>query len=266
MTSGSTGLHPVILTRTGAVNQRLGLRFEKLGMPVFLWPAFSICLPENEAPVAARLSDLSDVQLVLLVSPAAVSAVAHWVDRWPAHITLATVGEGTARVARAAWGERVPIIYPKGDASQSGSEALMAELCRRGVPSRVLICRGQAGREWLTEQLTARGADVQKLMCYERLPLELTLQQQAQLEAAISGPAPVTYITSSEAFVCLMRAVHPVKGAWEWLLSGAAVVIHPRSEQKAQEAGFRLVRMSDSLDDAVVAAVQACIAQMRSGG
>ena len=122
----------------------------------------------------------------------------------------------------------------------------------------------RAGREWLTEQLTEKGVDVQRLMCYERLPLELTLQQQRELGEAVRGPAPVTYITSSEAFVCLMRAMHCVKGAWEWLLSGAAVVIHPRSAQKAREAGFRIVRMSDSRDEEVVTAVQACIAEMQA--
>ena len=113
MTETQLKQHPVILTRTGAVNQRLALRFSKLGFRTFAWPAFTIRLPEDETPVVKRFSDLSDIDLVLLVSPASVAAVAHWVDHWPSHVTLATVGEGTARVARAAWGESVPIIYPE---------------------------------------------------------------------------------------------------------------------------------------------------------
>ena len=99
---------------------------------------------------------------------------------------------------------------------------------------------------------------MQKLMCYERLPLQLTVQQEDELREAMKGPAPVTYITSSEAIVSLLRAVHPVEGAWEWITSGAVVVIHPRSESKVLEAGFHLVRMSSPIDDEVEKNVIAC--------
>lgn len=255
--------HPVILTRTGAVNQRLGLRFEKLGCKTLLWPAFTIRLPADEAMAAERFADLSDVELVLLVSPASVSAVAHWVDRWPAHITLATVGEGTARVARAAWGPDVPIIYPKGDAAHSGSEVLMEELRRRGIPSRVLICRGQTGREWLSEELIAEGADVQKLACYERIPLELGPEQIAELALAVrEDDPPVIYITTSEAVDTLRHVLRDMPKAWKWLVSGAAVVIHPRSEARAREAGFRHVVMSNPKDEDVIEHVLAAMKEL----
>ena len=77
MTETQLKQHPVILTRTGAVNQRLALRFSKLGFRTFAWPAFTIRLPEDETPAVKRFSDLSDIDLVLLVSPASVAAVAH---------------------------------------------------------------------------------------------------------------------------------------------------------------------------------------------
>ena len=259
--------HPVILTRTGAVNQRLGMKFEKLGAKTMLWPAFSIQLPEDESIAARRFSDLSDVELVLLVSPASVAAVAHWVDRWPAHITLATVGEGTARVARAAWGPDVPIIYPQGDAAHSGSEVLMEELRKRGIPSRVLICRGQTGREWLSEELISAGADVQKLACYERTPLELSPEQLEELSRAVAeGVPPVVYITTSEAVGMLMHALHDEPQGWSWLLSGTALVIHPRSEQRAIEAGFRQVAMCSPKDEDVVRAAMDAMRTMDAAG
>ena len=47
MTETQLKQHPVILTRTGAVNQRLALRFSKLGFRTFAWPAFTIRLPER---------------------------------------------------------------------------------------------------------------------------------------------------------------------------------------------------------------------------
>ena len=54
MTETQLKQHPVILTRTGAVNQRLALRFSKLGFRTFAWPAFTIRLPEDETPVGYR--------------------------------------------------------------------------------------------------------------------------------------------------------------------------------------------------------------------
>ena len=51
---------------------------------------------------------------------------------------------------------------------------------------------------------------------------------------------------------------HSVERAWEWITSGAVVVIHPRSESKVLEAGFHLVRMSSPIDDEVEKNVIAC--------
>ena len=56
MTETQLKQHPVILTRTGAVNQRLALRFSKLGFRTFAWPAFTIRLPEDETPAYRQQS------------------------------------------------------------------------------------------------------------------------------------------------------------------------------------------------------------------
>ena len=89
---------PVILMRPGAANDRLADLLEKDGVHAWRWPAYQIVLPEEEALVAERFAHLDDVDMVVLASPAAVTAVAHWVEKWPAHITLATIGEGTERL------------------------------------------------------------------------------------------------------------------------------------------------------------------------
>lgn len=142
---------PVILMRPGEANNRLAGVLLKEGIECWRWPAFRIELPGKEDCdlVQERLDNLDDVEMVILPSPASVAAAAHWVKAWPEHITLATVGEGTAKVIRAAWGDDVKLIYPEGDAEDSGSEALWEILKHRGAPSRVLFLRGQTGREWL---------------------------------------------------------------------------------------------------------------------
>ena len=161
---------PVILMRPGEANNRLAGVLLKEGIECWRWPAFRIELPGKEDCdlVQERLDNLDDVEMVILPSPASVAAAAHWVKAWPEHITLATVGEGTAKVIRAAWGDDVKLIYPEGDAEDSGSEALWEILKHRGAPSRVLFLRGQTGREWLPEQLRSIGSDVITMCIYVR--------------------------------------------------------------------------------------------------
>lgn len=242
---------PVILMRPGAANDRLAAKLKADGIEAWCWPAFTITLPEDQELVAQRLAHLDDVDMVVLASPAAVAAVAHWVQEWPEHITLATVGEGTARVIRAAWGDDVPVIFPKGDAEQSGSEALFDLLKHTQIPRRVLIARGQTGREWLAEQLTQLGADVEKLAAYVRVPIELSTQQIEDLQKAIHGPSPIIYITSSDSVATLLHAIRPVPGARKWFLHGAAVTIHPRCAERLREAGFVHVEITGTLDERV---------------
>ena len=144
-----------------------------------------------------------------------------------------------------------PLIFPKGDAEQSGSEALFDLLKHTQIPRRVLIARGQTGREWLAEQLTQLGADVEKLAAYVRVPIELSTQQIEDLQKAIHGPSPIIYITSSDSVATLLHAIRPVPGAREWFLHGAAVTIHPRCAERLREAGFVHVEITGTLDERV---------------
>lgn len=247
---------PVILMRPGAANVRLAQKLDREGISSWQWPAFRITLPEDQEPVSYRLSHLDDFDMVVLASPAAVAAVAHWVKEWPPHITLATVGEGTARVIKAAWGSDIPVLYPEGEAEQSGSEALFALMKKGKIPSRVLIARGQTGREWLSEQLNALGADVEKLAAYVRVPLELSPEQTGQLQRALRGSSPIVYITSSDSVATLLHAIRPVPEARAWFVRGVAVTIHPRCAERLREAGFQSVDITGTDDAQVTACVK----------
>ena len=248
---------PVILMRPGEANNRLAQKLEREGRLVWRWPAFRIELPENAEVVEAQLADLTGVDMVILPSPSAVAAVAHWVRSWPEHVTLATVGEGTARVIRAAWGENVKLLYPKGDAAHSGSEALWALVEKTGAPARVLFLRGQTGREWLPEHFAAMGSDVIKLCAYVRVPIELTEEQIKDVTQSIFGPSPIVYITSTDAVDALMRAIRVVPGGRDWLVDAAAVPIHPRVTERLKEAGFTKIEIAGVDDENVAAVVRA---------
>ena len=256
---------PVIMMRPGAANDRLAAALEKEDMLCWRWPAFSIELPDKGecAVVQERLANLDDVEMVILPSPASVAAVAHWVREWPPHITIATVGEGTAKVVRAAWGDEVKLIYPQGDAENSGSEALWEILQTRGAPSRVLFLRGQTGREWLPEQFRSMGSDVITLCAYVRVPLELTNEQCRALSLATAGPAPIIYITSTDAVDALFHAIRPVPEARAWLTSGTAITLHPRIVRRLEEAGFKNIEVTTTDDESVAAHIRSNLAKMQ---
>lgn len=247
---------PIILMRPGASNERLSERLSKLGMNVWKWPAFTILPPEDPERVKEKLSDLDSFDMVLLASPSAVAASAVYVKKWPEHITLATIGSGTARVIRAAWGADTPVLCPEGETFESGSERLFELLKSRGFPTRVLIIRGQVGREWLREQLLAHGTDVEVLPAYQRAPLELTSAELDKLQLAVNGPAPIIYLTSTDAVGVLLHAVKTVSGALEWLQKGFVLTIHPRPKAQLEEVGFRNVALVSAKDEKVQQAVE----------
>lgn len=244
-------LQPVILMRPGEANNRLAAALEVEGADVWRWPAFTIRLPSEQESVAARLSNLDDVEMVVLPSPMSVAAAAHWIKSWPPHVVLATVGEGTARAIRACWGDEVNLLYPEGDAAHSGSEALWELVCERGAPSRVLFLRGQTGREWLPEKFRSIGSDVVVLCTYVRDPIELSADELDVLSRAVSGSPPIIYITSTDAVEALMHAVRPVPGARDWIVKGWALTIHPRVVERLKEAGFSNVEVTSAEDSTV---------------
>jgi len=248
--------NPIILMRPGASNERLAERLNKLGMNIWKWPAFTILPPVDPERIREKLSDLNSFDMVLLASPAAVAASAVYVKKWPEHITLATIGSGTARVIRAAWGAETPVLYPEGETFESGSEHLFELLKARGFPARVLIVRGQVGREWLREQLLAHGTDVEVLPAYQRAPLELSTSELDKLQSSISGPAPIVYLTSSDAVGVLLHAVKTVPGALEWLQKGFVLTIHPRPKAQLEEVGFRNVALVSAKDEKVQQAIE----------
>ena len=233
-----TTSRPVILMRPGEANNRLAELLEAQGIHAVRWPAFSIELPEETDHITERLSNLDDVEMVVLPSPASVAAAAHWVREWPEHITLATVG----------------------DASHSGSEALWPLVQAHGAPSRVLFLRGQTGREWLPEQFRRIGSDVVVLSTYIRVPLELTVPQLYRLEKAILGPSPLIYLTSTDAVDVLMHAVRPVPNARMWITRGKALTIHPRVESRLREAGFQSIELTSPDENEVIARIRESLA------
>lgn len=164
----------VLVTRPVQQSEKLaGLIREAGGEPV-LFPALAIAPPSHPAEVKAVLAGLSTVDLVVFVSPNAVERAFELLDTpWPAGMPVAAVGEGTAAVLRRHLGEtgvgagaRAVIVPAEG----ADSDALLAMPELQDLRGkRVVICRGEGGRELLAEGLVLRGAQASYAECYRRV-------------------------------------------------------------------------------------------------
>jgi len=138
-----------------------------LGGEAILFPAIEIELQaENE--ITRKLQDAGKFDLVVFVSPNAARAAMPAIRRageMLRHVRLAAVGAGTATELERE-GAREIIVPDSGFDSEALMETLRA---LRPQPRRVLIVRGEGGREWLAESMRTMGAEVEYLECYRRL-------------------------------------------------------------------------------------------------
>lgn len=164
-------------------------------------------------------------------------------------------GAGTRDALMAAGVTR--IASPPQDAQQFDSEALwevVGAQCARG--DRVLIVRGGqagtgiAGREWLAEQLAARGVKVDQLLAYVRACPTLTPPQRA-LASAASRDGTVWLFSSSQAIANLRDGV-----PGEQWSKARAIATHPRIAQAARDAGYGVVCLSRPPMEAVITALE----------
>ncbi|WP_341707710.1 uroporphyrinogen-III synthase [Halopseudomonas sp.] len=160
----------LLLTRQAADNQRLAARFAAEGIETCSVPLLAL-EPCDEGPVERqRMLDLDRYHAVVVVSPTAARLGLERLDRYwpqpPVGIDWLAVGAGTAQVLR---DYGLPAQCPE---QGQDSEALLAmplwqeHFARPDL--RVLIWRGEDGREHLADQIRAVGGTVDYLPLYAR--------------------------------------------------------------------------------------------------
>lgn len=248
----------VVITRPRAQADGLARSVRAIGRAAEILPLLEIAPVDDPAPLRARLDRLDDYAMVVFVSPNAVDAAFAHLDRWPPAVALAVVGEGS-RAALARHGVAAPgyTIHSPLDAAHSDSEHLLLSLDLAAFAGRrVLIVRGDGGRELLADALRAAGATVEAVAAYRRRTPVLTHELAARLRALLAQPND-WIITSSEALrglAGLVAALEPALG--EQLRRQHLVVPHARIAETAHALGLRDVTMTGSRDARILAALQ----------
>ncbi|NNM52233.1 MAG: uroporphyrinogen-III synthase [Pseudomonadales bacterium] len=155
-----------------------------------------------------------------------------WADRLYTLKFLAP-GQGTADLLEQR-GVRVEVP------SQADSEGLL-DMPELNTQQRVVIVRGQGGRELLAERLKERGSDVHYLEVYRRvLPETARVRLQALLA---HRRADLVILTSGESLLH-WQSIAGASWSEPWLL-----VVSPRLHTMAKEAGAQHIWSSEGVRD-----------------
>ena len=148
----------IAVTRPRELAPELARLIENAGGKAILFPALQI----EDLPLPQALRRLDAFDLAIFISPTAVRRALKAGSRWP---RVAAVGSGTRREL-----EKRGISAVIAPQTGADSEALLAlqELSQM-AGKRVLIVRGEGGRELLGDSLKSRGAHVEYAECYRRV-------------------------------------------------------------------------------------------------
>lgn len=160
----------IVVTRPRETADGLAQRIEAAGGRPILYPAMEIDPPSNAAPARAILERIEQFDLAVFVSPTAAQKAIALLEAegraWPNKLQAAAVGGASRREL-----ERLGVAGAIAPETGADSEALLALPALAEVRGkRVVVFRGEGGREALGDELRSRGATVEYAACYRRSP------------------------------------------------------------------------------------------------
>ncbi|WP_144111627.1 fused uroporphyrinogen-III synthase HemD/membrane protein HemX [Paraburkholderia sp. BCC1886] len=263
----------VVITRPVGQSNQLIAQLAAAGIATLEFPLIDIAPVIDEAPLRAALASLERYALVVFVSPNAVDHAFNRSDAiWPHALPVGVVGPGSVQ-ALARHGVTSPahtVISPRAgiddDSASFDSEGLFAAIdATLGAASlsgkRVLIVRGDGGREWLAERLREAGAEVDTVAAYRRLVPEPSIGGWARVHALLAGEPHAWLLTSSEGVRNLheLALEHLTGDELVELKRATLVTPHPRIAQTARALGFDRMTVSGAGDERIARALLAAV-------
>ena len=240
----------VLICRPRPEAERLAEAFKGAGAEVRVLPMLERQPITDDPSIRTRILDIDQFSHVIAVSPYAAGLLIELLDTWwpqtPGGILWYGVGAGTAAVL-AGYG-----LDARQPTAGHNSEALLdlPELAQL-EHEKVLIVRGEQGRDLLPEVLTARGARVTLLPLYRRFAPE---HDDAALQHSLTAFDPEVVVTLSgetlNNLICLSNNTdHNLRNC-------LMVVPVERIADQARKAGLPKTCVPESLaDHDIVAAI-----------
>jgi len=242
----------VVVTRPAHQAQAFARLIKEAGGRPILFPAIEIRDVKDPWSVTRLVDRLDQYDLAIFVSPNAVERSMNLISvrrKFPRRLQVATVGGASVRAL-----ERfgiTGIIAPQGRYDSESLLELPAFAAMKG--QRVVIFRGEGGRELLGETLRERGAAVEYAECYRRVKPELDAAPLLQVWSD-KGIDAIT-VTSSEGLRNLFEMVG--NAGREPLQRTPLFVPHPRIAESARGHQVQTVVVTGPGDNGLLAGLTA---------
>lgn len=236
----------IAVTRPREQAMQMVQRIEQAGGIPLLFPLLEITALEDADALNGQIARLGQFNLAIFISPNSVRygiAAIRAAGGLPRELQIAAVGQGSAQALRESG---IPnIIAP---AERFDSEGLLALPELQKISGwRVMIFRGDGGRELLGDTLRERGATVEYASCYKRS------KPQQDKGALLAATPDAIIITSSEALGHLAKMLNV--DDWDVLRNTVLFAPHERIAGLARDQGWPQVRVTASGDDGMFSAL-----------
>lgn len=237
-----------MVTRPLEQSTRLAEEIEALGGICIRFPLLEITPIADKQVLNDLVSRLNEYQLAIFISPNAVRygmEAIQMAGGLPDTVEVATVGLSSAKALRDLG--RARVIAPQ---LRFDSESLLALTELQKVSGkRIVIFRGDTGRELLGDTLKERGANVEYITCYHRV------KPHRDITELLAANPDVLCISSSEA----LHNLHALLGESDRkvLFPRPLFVSHERIALAAHKLGWQNVIVTAGGDEGLLAALTA---------
>jgi uroporphyrinogen-III synthase len=248
-----TSKKPVCLnTRPAHQSEALTLGLQQMGFDVVEFPTIQISSASNNPVLADLPEQIAEYDIALFVSRNAVDFAFKYLSlqALPTKLQMGVIGKGSWQALRDKGVESR--IIPAGSFD---SEGLLATQSLQQVESKkIIIFRGQEGRNLLGDTLTERGARVTYCEVYHRGIPEYPDQTFHRL-THIQFPE-VAIFTSAEGLKNCHSLLHEPE--WQSLTEIAWLLISERMRETALELGHNatIIIARNASDDGILQALQ----------
>jgi len=248
----------VLVTRPLHQHASLCSAIEDNGGEAKHFPLFAI-EPVNEPilvqQIKTKVENLDNYQLIIFISTNAVKFGALWINdywqRFPVGVGVLAMGPSTAR--------KVSIELDCGvvtsDAGASSEDILLLDELADISGSKVAIVRGIGGRELLADSLRQRGAGVDYVEVYRRMPTQKSGEELATVLRQEN--INIFVVTSGESLARLDRLIKDTVQLAHTVRSIPIIVPSNRVAKDAAQLGYTKVKLALGADDeAIINALQ----------
>lgn len=247
----------VLVTRPAHQARRLCALIEEEGGQAIAFPVLEIQDLQDNSAVVALAGRLDEFDIAIFISANAVIKSMDLIlphRDWPSHLQIAVVGARTADALQE-YGVTVDICPEE----KFNSEALLALPQMSAIKNKkVIIFRGEGGRELLADTLRQRGADIEYAEVYRRSkPADIPGQTPVNLAALLlTGKIHIIVVTSNEGLHNLWELAST--GGQEVLTHMPLAVMSARIAAAAQKLGitYPVTVAPEANDEGLLAAIK----------